>query len=90
MRRFASTLLLLGAALAFGVPLGHWFGHRVGLTSQGLRSAIGDVEAATQLAEERQLFAFRHNGFWQCMDTLRDVEILRELYTRGGAPWVRE
>jgi glucose-1-phosphate cytidylyltransferase len=42
------------------------------------------------LAEGGQLFAFRHSGFWQCMDTLRDVEILRELYKRGDAPWVKE
>ncbi len=42
----------------------------------------------TTLASEGQLAAFRHSGFWQCMDTLRDVDVLRELYERGRAPWV--
>ena len=44
----------------------------------------------TTLAQEGQLAAYRHSGFWQCMDTLRDVDILRELYERGRAPWNRE
>jgi glucose-1-phosphate cytidylyltransferase len=44
----------------------------------------------TTLAQEGKLSAFRHSGFWQCMDTLRDVDVLRELYQRGRAPWNRE
>lgn len=39
------------------------------------------------LAEERQLMAFQHNGFWQPMDTLRDMVHLEELWTSGSAPW---
>lgn len=39
------------------------------------------------LAEERQLKAYRHNGFWQCMDTLRDKNFLEELWISGKAPW---
>ena len=42
------------------------------------------------LAREGQLSAFRHSGFWQCMDTLRDVDVLRELYERGQAPWIKK
>ena len=30
---------------------------------------------------------YRHDGFWQCADTLRDVELLRSLWSKGGAPW---
>lgn len=41
-----------------------------------------------RLAEESQLLAYRHHGFWQCMDTVRDREYLQELYERGRAPWV--
>ena len=41
-----------------------------------------------QLAAEDQLAAFRHDGFWQCMDTLRDVRYLRRLWEEGTAPWV--
>ena len=40
-----------------------------------------------QLAEKRQLSAFRHYGFWQAMDTLRDKRNLEELWLTGNAPW---
>lgn len=39
------------------------------------------------LAEEGQLAAFQHNGFWQPMDTLRDKQHLEELWQAGSAPW---
>jgi len=40
-----------------------------------------------QLAREQQLMAYRHLGFWQCMDTLRDRQHLEELWAQGHAPW---
>lgn len=40
-----------------------------------------------KLAEEGQLMAFPHKGFWQCMDTLRDKEQLEKLWATGNAPW---
>lgn len=40
-----------------------------------------------RLAAEGQLSAFRHPGFWQPMDTLRDKAQLESLWSRGGAPW---
>lgn len=39
------------------------------------------------LAEDGQLAAFRHAGFWQPMDTLRDKHVLEDLWTSGKAPW---
>jgi glucose-1-phosphate cytidylyltransferase len=39
------------------------------------------------LADDGQLFAYRHEGFWQCMDTLRDLRYLESLWDRGQAPW---
>lgn len=42
------------------------------------------------LARDGQLAAFRHSGFWQCMDTLRDVDVLRDLYEGGRAPWLKD
>jgi glucose-1-phosphate cytidylyltransferase len=39
------------------------------------------------LARDGQLMAYRHNSFWQCMDTLRDRVLLEELWQRGNAPW---
>jgi len=40
-----------------------------------------------RLAEDGQLVAYRHEGFWQCMDTLRDVRLLESLWESGRAPW---
>lgn len=39
------------------------------------------------LAADRQLTAYKHNGFWQCMDTQRDKGVLEELWNSGNAPW---
>jgi glucose-1-phosphate cytidylyltransferase len=39
------------------------------------------------LATNRQLAAFKHDGFWQCMDTLRDKHLLEQLWRDGKAPW---
>ena len=41
----------------------------------------------SQLARDGQLSAFKHEGFWQAMDTLRDKNQLNELWDRGMAPW---
>ena len=40
-----------------------------------------------KLAKEKQLSAYKHFGFWQCMDTLRDKNYLEELWNTGKAPW---
>jgi glucose-1-phosphate cytidylyltransferase len=40
-----------------------------------------------RLAGTRQLAAYRHPGFWQCMDTLRDKRLLEGLWQDGRAPW---
>ena len=44
-------------------------------------------DALERLAADRQLAAYRHDGFWQCMDTLRDRRLLEELWQSGEAPW---
>lgn len=41
----------------------------------------------TQLAKMREMMAFEHRGFWQPMDTLRDKNLLEELWSSGKAPW---
>jgi glucose-1-phosphate cytidylyltransferase len=47
------------------------------------------LEALTlrKLVSESQLNAFRHEGFWQCMDTLRDKRLLENLWREKRAPW---
>lgn len=44
-------------------------------------------EPMQRLAAEGQLNAYKHPGFWQCMDTLRDVQLLEKLWAEGNAPW---
>lgn len=39
------------------------------------------------LAAEGQMNAYKHDGFWQCMDTMRDKELLDRLWESGEAPW---
>jgi glucose-1-phosphate cytidylyltransferase len=41
----------------------------------------------SRLAADGQLMAYRHEDFWQCMDTLREKQILQELWDDGNAPW---
>jgi glucose-1-phosphate cytidylyltransferase len=40
------------------------------------------------VAKNHELMAFQHEGFWQCMDTKRDMETLSELWDSGNAPWL--
>lgn len=51
----------------------------------------GDVELEEQpikqIAQEGNLAMYKHNGFWQCMDTYRDYLLLTELWDSGKAPW---
>ena len=46
-----------------------------------------EKEPLESLAADGQLMAFRHEGFWQCMDTLRDKHLLESLWQNGSAPW---
>jgi glucose-1-phosphate cytidylyltransferase len=44
-------------------------------------------EPMEQLARDGQLMAYKHGGFWQCMDTMRDLVRLQEIWDGGKAPW---
>ena len=48
---------------------------------------VFEHEPLERLAKEGQLVAYRHDDFWQCMDTLRDVMFLENLWRVGKAPW---
>jgi glucose-1-phosphate cytidylyltransferase len=50
-------------------------------------SCVWEEEPLNSLANERQLMAFKHKGFWQPMDTLRDKRYLQKLWDSGTAPW---
>ena len=44
-------------------------------------------EPLSSLAEDKQLKCFKHEGFWQPMDTLREKHFLQDLWESGNAPW---
>ena len=48
-----------------------------------------EQEPLKNLAKDRMLCAYEHNGFWQPMDTLRDKKNLEELVIKGNAPWIK-
>ncbi len=48
-----------------------------------------EQEPMRRLASEGQLMGFKHEGFWQCMDTQREKQKLEELWAAGNAPWKR-
>lgn len=46
-----------------------------------------EFESLEHIAEDGQLIAYQHEGFWQSMDTIRDVHSLEKLWQEGNAPW---
>jgi glucose-1-phosphate cytidylyltransferase len=50
-------------------------------------STSWEAEPLSSLAKDGQLVAYHHSGFWQPMDTLRERNLLEDLWARGAAPW---
>jgi glucose-1-phosphate cytidylyltransferase len=50
-------------------------------------STLWERDPMERLAADGQLMAFRHEGFWQPMDTLRERRLLEDLWATGSAPW---
>jgi len=48
---------------------------------------IFEIDPLENVAQEGELKAFMHHGFWQCMDTLKDKQLLEKLWINGQAPW---
>ena len=46
-----------------------------------------EAEPLKNLAKDGQLKMFKHKGYWQCMDTLRDKNTLENLWNKNQAPW---
>jgi glucose-1-phosphate cytidylyltransferase len=49
--------------------------------------SILEREPLERLATAGQLHAYRHEGFWECMDTYKDAVLLNDIWAAGGAPW---
>lgn len=50
-------------------------------------STLWEKEPLENLAKDNQLFAYKHKGFWKCMDTLRDRNEFEQLWNSGKPPW---
>lgn len=50
-------------------------------------ATVWEQQPMHRLSEEGKLYAYRHTGYWQNMDTLRDVEVLDQKWQSGNAPW---
>jgi glucose-1-phosphate cytidylyltransferase len=50
-------------------------------------STVWEDGPLTGLAKDQQLFAYKHTGFWQPMDTLREKTLLNDLWEKNNAPW---
>jgi glucose-1-phosphate cytidylyltransferase len=48
---------------------------------------VWEREPIERLTRDRQLMGYRHFGFWSCMDTLKEKNMLEELWASGAAPW---
>jgi glucose-1-phosphate cytidylyltransferase len=48
-----------------------------------------ETDILPPLAQSSQLAAYHHDGFWQCMDTFREMQMLNEMWQSGRAPWLR-
>ena len=52
-------------------------------------ATVLEREVMESLCHDGELMAYRHSGFWQCMDTMRDKERLEALWSTGRAPWIK-
>lgn len=70
----------------------HWINGGFFCFEPGALAYLGDEsvlerEPLERLAADRRLHAFRHEGFWDCMDTYKDAVELNDLWAGGAAPW---
>ena len=48
-----------------------------------------EQEPFSRLVKDKQLAAYKHDGFWQCMDSMKDRTFLEDLIAKGKAPWIK-
>jgi glucose-1-phosphate cytidylyltransferase len=66
---------------------GYFVLHRQVLDLIAGDETIFEAEPLHLLAEKKELAVYQHQGFWQCMDTYRELELLNELCEKNQAPW---
>ena len=53
------------------------------------KNVMLEREPLNNLTKSKQLIAYQHNGFWQCMDTMRDKRFLENLIKKKSPPWTK-
>lgn len=48
---------------------------------------VFERDSLERVAAEGELMSYTHNGYWQCMDTKREMDMLENLWQSGNAPW---
>jgi glucose-1-phosphate cytidylyltransferase len=66
---------------------GGFFVFESGVTDYLAQDSVLEREPLERLAVDGRLHAFRHEGFWDCMDTYKDAVLLNDLWEQGMAPW---
>jgi glucose-1-phosphate cytidylyltransferase len=66
---------------------GGFFCFEPGVLGYLSEDSVLEREPLQRLAADAQLRAFRHEGFWDCMDTYKDAVVLNDLWAGGEAPW---
>ena len=66
---------------------GGFFCFEPGVLDYLTEDSVLEREPLERLAADGQLRAFRHTGFWDCMDTYKDAVLLNDLWEAGRAPW---
>ena len=52
-------------------------------------NTVFEKEPLERLANEGQLMSYMHKGFWQCMDSVREKQMLEKMIAGGKAPWIK-
>jgi glucose-1-phosphate cytidylyltransferase len=66
---------------------GGFFCFDAGLFDCLAADSVLEREPLERLAADGRLYAYRHEGFWECMDTYKDAVALNDLWASGAAPW---
>jgi glucose-1-phosphate cytidylyltransferase len=66
---------------------GGFFCFQPGVLARLREDSVLEREPLESLAAEGELRAYRHEGFWDCMDTYKDAILLNDLWASGAAPW---
>jgi len=71
-----------------GVMGGFLFANRVfSTTFRDGDATIFERDPLENLSRDGELYAYKHTGFWKCMDTLRDMQQLNQMWNEGKSKW---